>query len=68
MLRQLLAFGRFSHIFYVEVDSNPVVDCRAGLHLRSEWRSMLSRCFSSESSRTWILDITSTSLTQELLA
>ena len=39
-------FGRIAHIFYGEVDSNSEVFC---LRSHAEWRSVLSRCFSSQS-------------------
>ena len=38
-VRQYLASGRFSHIFYVDVGSD------FGVFSPAEWRSMLSRCF-----------------------
>ena len=38
-LVQYLAFGRISHIFYVDVGPN------FGVFSPAEWRSMLSRCF-----------------------
>ena len=40
------AFGRIAHIFYGEVDSNSEVFC---LRSHAELRSVLSRCFSSQS-------------------
>ena len=40
------AFGRIAHFFYFEVDSDPEV---FGLRSHAEWRSVLSRCCSSQS-------------------